>query len=62
MKLHIRYWPDNGHLPVREENIAFERKIRDFFKKEGFAFYTSGWDIIDKRRDICFEKKELTDG
>lgn len=38
-------------------NPKLDDKIIALFKKEGFKFWASGFDFVDKKRDICFEKK-----
>lgn len=51
MKFKISYYAPNG---VDE---AFDRKITNLLKKEGYEQYASGYDTITARRDLAFEIK-----
>ena len=35
-----------------------EKDLRELLKSYGYKFWASGFDLVDKVRDLAFEKKE----
>lgn len=54
-KLEVRYWHDeiDGHL---------DETIKRALAVICFECYASGYDLKERRRDLCFEKKSSYDG
>ena len=40
----------------------FDKEIEDFLKNYGYSFYASGMDLVERVRDLAFERKNTGSG